>query len=380
MSIMELIFYVYGVILMIYNEYGKTGKKVSAIGFGGMRFKKEDYENGFEKASDIVRYASSLGINYFDTAPFYCDDKSEEIFGEAFKKMPNPFYVSTKSNVKGEPTADDVRKRVEKSLTRLGVDKINFFHMWCILNMDHYKSVIAPNGPYEGALKLKEEGLIDHIVFSTHATGAEIETMVNDGRFEGVTLGYNATNFAFRQQGIKAAYEKGLGVVTMNPLGGGIIPQNPKYYSFIKQNQEDTLAQAALKFNVSHKEITVALAGMSSKKEVDENVKAGENLELMTSKKLEEMKKYLNKSLDMLCTGCGYCTGCPVDIPIPKFMDAYNMYILKQDDDSIKERLKWHWGLPIEMAKKCIACGLCESKCTQHLPIIDRLKAIGKVE
>jgi len=160
---------------MIYKEYGKTGKKVSALGFGGMRFNKEEYDKDIEKCADIVRYASSKGINYFDTAPGYCEDKSEIIMGAAFKNMPNPFFVSTKSNYWSDKTADDVRRRCETSIERLGVDKINFYHMWCIMNMEHYRNVMAPGGPYEGALKLKEEGLIDHICISTHATGLQIK-------------------------------------------------------------------------------------------------------------------------------------------------------------------------------------------------------------
>ena len=365
---------------MKYVEYGKTGKKVSVIGFGGMRFRKEDYEENFAKSAQVVRRASELGINYFDTAPFYCDDKSELIMGEAFKDMPNPFYVSTKSSLRHEDTADKVRERIEKSLKRMNVDKINFFHMWCILNLEQYREIMKPGGPYEGALKAKEEGLIDHIVFSTHCNGEEIETIVNEGHFEGVTLGYNATNFAFRQRGIKAAYEKGLGVVTMNPLGGGIIPENPEYYSFIKENEEDTLVQAALKFNVSHKEITIALPGMGTIEEVEENVKAGEKFSIMTDEKLEDMSAKLHQSLDALCTGCQYCEGCPKDIDIAKFMDAYNMYILKKKDKAVSGRLKGHWGVDHKTAEECIACGKCEELCTQHLPIIERLEYISNIE
>jgi predicted aldo/keto reductase-like oxidoreductase len=364
---------------MQYKEYGKTCKEVSVIGFGGMRFRKEDYDKSFEIPAQIIRRASELGVNYFDTAPFYCDDKSEEIFGEAFKDMPNPFYVSTKSMIHREPTADDVRRRIDNSLKRMGLNKINFFNMWSILNIGQYRKVMAPGGPYEGALKAKNEGLIEHIVFSTHCSGEEIEAIVDGGAFEGVTLGYNAINFAYRQKGIKASYEKGLGVVTMNPLGGGIIPQNPDYYSFIKGNDNDTLAQAALKFNISHKEITVALAGMGTIEEVEENVKAGENFGAMTDERLNAMAKHLNKALDSLCTGCQYCKGCPVDIDIPKYMDAFNMSIIMKNDESIINRLKWHWGMDNEGAAMCIDCGKCEKMCTQHLPIIERLKYISKI-
>lgn len=364
---------------MQYKEYGKTGKKVSVIGFGGMRFRKEDYENSFEKAAMIVRKASELGINYFDTAPFYCDDKSEEIMGEAFKNMPNPYYVSTKSMINNEPTADDVRKRLEKSLTRMGLEKINFYNMWCILNLEQYQKVMAPGGPYEGALKAKEEGLIDHIVFSTHCSGEEIEKIVNEGYFEGVTLGYNAINFPFRQKGIEAAYKKGLGVVTMNPLGGGIIPQNAEFFNYIKHNPEDTVVQSALKFNVSHKEITVALAGIGSIEELEENIKAGDNFKVLDDNQMKAMADKLTNSMNTLCTGCGYCKQCPVDIDIPKFMDAYNQYMLTKNVDIIKGRLKYQWNIDIKDAAKCIKCGKCEKLCTQHLPIIERLEFIAKL-
>ncbi|MDK2800688.1 MAG: uncharacterized protein PWQ70_2307 [Clostridiales bacterium] len=365
---------------MQYKEYGKTGKKVSVIGFGGMRFRKEDYKSGsLEKCAQVVRRASELGVNYFDTAPFYCDDTSEDIMGEAFKDMPNPFYVSTKSMLNYESTADAVRRRIEKSLKRMGLQKITFFNMWCILNLNQYRKVMAPGGPYEGALKAKEEGLIEHIVFSTHCNGEEIQTIVNEGYFEGVTLGYNATNFAFRQKGIKAAYEKGLGVVTMNPLGGGIIPQNEDFYSFLKENEYDSVVQAALKFNASHKEITVVLPGMGTIEEVEENVKSGENFGEMTEERLNEMAKKLNESLDALCTGCQYCKGCPKDIEIPKYMDAYNMRILKKPDKEVNNRLKYHWGINKKKAAECIACGKCEELCTQHLPIIERLKYIANL-
>ncbi len=365
---------------MIYKEYGKTGKKVSALGFGGMRFRKEDYDKDPEISAEVVRYASSKGINYFDTAPHYCDDKSETICGLAFKNMPNPFYVSTKSMISGEKTADDVRRRCENSLKRMNVDKIDFFHMWCILNMDQYRRVMAPGGPFEGAMKLKEEGLISHICISTHANGSEISQIVKEGFYEGILLGYNATNFAFRQEGIKAAYEQHMGVVTMNPLGGGLIPANPKFYSYLNDGTTDTLAQAALRFNISHKEITVALAGMGTKEEVDENIVAAQVLHELSDDKLESLKKHINSSLDSLCTGCGYCDSCPVEIPIPKLMDAYNMKIITSDSNEIDGRLKMHWGLKKSLADKCTQCGQCEQLCTQHLPIIDRLKEISELK
>lgn len=362
---------------MIYKPYGKTGKKVSAIGFGGMRFPDNC---SIEEGAEVVRYANQLGINYFDTAPNYCLDRSEDIFGEAFKNMPNDFYVSTKSSLSADPTADDVRRRLERSLKRMGLEKINFYNMWCILTYDQYKKVIAKDGPYWGALKAKEEGLIDHLVFSTHASGEEIRMMVEDGLFEGVTLGYNAVNFPYRAEGIEAAYKQGLGVVTMNPLGGGLIPQHQDYFSFLRQNEEESTIQAALRFNASHESISVVLSGMGSKEEVKHNVEAVKNIEVFGKEKIDSIKGHLREEMNGFCTTCQYCKHCPKGIDIPLYMEMYNSYILT-GLDGVKEKYKENknWGLIKEGkpgAADCIKCGKCEKLCTQKLDIVKRLEWI----
>lgn len=102
---------------MIYKEYGKTGKKVSAVGFGGMRF---DISKSKEENAELLRYANSRGINYFDTAPYYCKDQSEDIFGIAFKNMPNDFYVSTKGTPKDFNTAKKSKRSGKKIFRSIG--------------------------------------------------------------------------------------------------------------------------------------------------------------------------------------------------------------------------------------------------------------------
>ncbi len=363
---------------MKYREYGSTGKKVSVIGFGGMRFgADEDY------AADVVRHANSLGINYFDTAPFYCNDRSEIIMGKAFKKMPADFYVSTKSSINSDATADKVRWRIENSLERFGLDKINFFHMWCIMDLNQYERVMAPGGPYEGALKAKEEGLIEHLVFSTHCKGEDIRRIIEDKVFEGVLLGYNVINHNYRQEGVAAAHENKLGVVTMNPLGGGLIPQHGDYFSFLKQYENETVSQAALRFNAYQKGITVSLAGMGTIEEVNENVRTVENPIDFSVEKLKEIKERVGNGFNNLCTTCGYCLKCPKKIKISTYLEAYNLMLLDNEEAmhrhfnwfKEKGRLKETDTLPDE----CIACGVCEGLCTQKLPIIERLKEISQL-
>ena len=365
---------------MIYKEYGRTGKKVSAVGFGGMRFSEEAYRAGdLESCAGVVRRAFELGVNYFDTAPNYCGENSQKILGLAFSHMPREkFYVSTKCGLWNAKDGNEARQVLEKSLKELGVEKINFYHLWCIKTWDDFEQYMKKGGIYEAALKAKDEGLIEHICFSTHMSGPDIAKVAEKGLFEGVTLGYNAVNFAYRREGVVACHKAGMGVVVMNPLGGGLIPRHPDYFSFIRRNETDSLSVSALKFIVSQPEITVALSGMSSVAEAEENVLAGDNVVPSTKADLDEMAAHLSRDLNALCTGCSYCDHCPVGVPIPKLMDSFNEHVLSGGkDEPIKSRILGHWGIDGKLAKNCVKCGKCEKLCTQKLPIIDRLQHIA---
>jgi uncharacterized protein len=353
------------------KPYGKTGKEVSVVSFGGMRFENP---KDIDASAETVLYAHSKGINYFDTAPYYCDDKSEEIVGHAIKQMPrDSFYVSTKC---GEAEGDKLRASLERSLKRLNVDCIDFFHIWCLLFPNQLPERIA-KGAVPALLKAKEEGLVKHVVVSTHLPGEEIAKVLDTGHFEGMTIGYNALNFPFRAKGLEAAAKHNVGVVTMNPLGGGLIPRNAQRFSFLKGPQDADVVQAALRFNISQPAITSALVGFANRKEVDQAVAAVENFKAYPAEHIERVKSHIAASFEGFCTGCGYCLPCPADVEIPKLMDAYNSRILEGKDEAITNRLKWHWGIGADTAAKCLQCGECEGACTQHLPIRERLDAIA---
>lgn len=363
---------------MIYRKYGQTNKEISAMGLGGMRFNKdEDY------AVEIIRKANELGINYFDTAPFYINDKSEDIFGKALKNMPRDFYISTKSGIFNEPTSEDVRRRIEKSLKRLGVHKIDFYHMWCVMDLNQYEKIMAPGGPYEGALKAKEEGLIDHLVFSTHCSGGDIRKIIEDKVFEGVLLGYNVVNHPYRQEGIKAAKENNIGVSVMNPLGGGLIPNSPDYFSFLKEREDETVSQSALRFILAQEGVTTALIGAASIEELEESIGVLNYPLEVSNKNQKEIRNNITESMDKLCTTCGYCLKCPKKIKINRYLEAYNMNILKDQSEmnNYLKILKSQGALKDEkvLAKDCIECGKCEDLCTQKIPIIERLREISGI-
>ncbi len=363
---------------MIYKEYGKTGKLVSAVGFGGMRF---DETKTLKENAEIVRYANSKGINYFDTAPGYCNDTSELIFGEAFKDMPGEFYVSTKGMPTQFDTAEKAIEAVKKSISRLGVKKINFYHIWCIRKREHYELAMKPGGQYEGLLKCQKEGLIDHIVLSSHQTGNEVNEIIMDKKVEGILLGVNILNFPYRWEAVESAYEKGYGVVAMNPLVGGLIPKHEKELYYLGSDNE-TPTEGALRFVISCPQITVALNGFTTKEHIDTACRIADESKPFTQDDIEKIRKKVGTAMNEACTGCGYCNDCPQEIPIPNYLQFYNeKHLFHATDEQMKEKLKfvYEWGVLAGKngyASKCTECGYCEEECTQHLPIINRLKEI----
>ena len=143
------------------------------------------------------------------------------------------FYVSTKC---AAADGGELRASLEKSLQRLQVDRIDFFHIWCLLRPDQLEERIR-KGAIAAAQKARQEGLIKHLVVSSHLGGEDNAAVLDSGLFAGITIGYNALNFPFRARTLDAAAKHNAGVVTMNPLGGGLIPRNAARLSFLKGPQ-----------------------------------------------------------------------------------------------------------------------------------------------
>jgi predicted aldo/keto reductase-like oxidoreductase len=360
--------------IMLYNTFGSTGIRVSAVGFGGMRFEAKDDR---DTCASLVKAAYDAGINYFDTAPGY--ERSEEIYGIAIKEMQKtraekPFYISTKT-MKADP--GQIRKDLETSLKRLNLDCIDFYHVWCIMSLDAYNNRKA-KGVLKEFERLRTEGLIKHICVSTHMTGVDISKMLNDYPFEGVLLGYSAANFAYREEGLVAAAKLNRAAVIMNPLGGGTIPQNPDRFDFTKTRTGETVAEAAIRFLLNDARVTIILIGLGSIAHLREAISAVDGFKPIPQETIKKIRSSLSLAFNELCTSCCYCDNCPQDIPIPKLMDVYNRYVLTGRHMELINHIRYYWsiGLKDELLRRCNACGRCEEACTQKLPIIDRLKII----
>lgn len=371
---------------MIYKMYGKTGLSVSAVGFGGMRF---DISRSDDDNAQLLHYAFDRGINYFDTAPDYCEDHSEDIFGLALSKMKSQrekFYVSTKGMPEDCNTVGKAVVAVEHSLSRLKCDYLDFYHVWCIRRLEQYELAMRPGGQYEGLLRCKQKGLIRHIVISSHLRGPEIVRIIQNREFEGILLGVNILNFLYRWQGVEAAHQAQMGVVAMNPLAGGVIPKNEKQLAFLADPGE-TPTEAAIRFCVSCPQITITLVGFTTREHIDAACRVADTAKSFSQKDIHHIRRHITKNMNQLCTGCGYCMGrCPKNIPIAAFMQYYNDKVLagKTDVEMAKELdVQKNWGIMVDRradAKDCIQCGRCEMACTQHLDIMRRMETIAQWE
>ena len=360
---------------MVYRTYGGTGKQVSILGFGGMRF---EHVEDHDASTAIMVEAAEGGVNYFDTAPKYFGTKGEKAFGAGLSELRRrglPYYLSTKT-FESEESA--IRREIEGQLKRLDVDHIDFYHVWCITSLENWRER-RRNGVIEAFRRLKEEGLVGHICVSSHLIGDEIRELLEEGVFEGVLFGYSAYNFKTRRQAFDAIRQYNLGCAVMNPLGGGIVPRHPQLFPFLSRADGETVVEGALRFLFSHEDITLSLVGFGNRAHVRDALSAVERFEREGAMNLEEVMPEVDTSFEGICTGCQYCDNCPEGIPIPKLMDAYNHKILFDDEKQVVSRLKNYWNVDPALAERCIECGQCEDECTQHLPIIARLAEITRL-
>ena len=184
-------------------------------------------------------------------------------------------------------------------------------------------------------------------------------------------------------EGIQAAYEAGLGVVAMNPLSGGLIPQHEKQLAFLG-NGSETPTEAALRFCINAPQITVTLVGFSTREHIDMACCIADAAKPFSDADIARIRQHVSKNMDALCTGCGYCmTSCPQNIPVANYMQVYNeKQFLNLDEKAMlgKMKLQHEWYLLANRkadSGDCVECGACESACTRHLNIIERLNEMA---
>lgn len=357
---------------MLKRLVGDTGDMASLLGFGCMRFPEKDGVIEQDKVNEMVDYAISHGVNYFDTAYVYGDGKSERAISTALKKYPrDSYFLTDKLPLWICNKREDMERIFNESLNRLDTDYIDFY---LIHAMD--------KGKYEKMMEFdaisfveekRREGKIRNVGFSFHDDKAFLEKMLNthDWDFCQLQLNYYDWNNFKAEELYKLTEEKNVPVIVMEPIRGGSLANPPKAVREIfKEVNDNEPAAWALKFVASLPNVKVILSGMSDFTQVKQNIETLGNFDVVNDDEkeaLESAVKYMN-SLDIIpCTGCEYCLPCPKGVKIPGVFRAYNNYISFENDEELKKQATSE--LKDNGPEICVKCGLCKKKCPQHIDI-----------
>ncbi|MDA3893367.1 MAG: aldo/keto reductase [Salinivirgaceae bacterium] len=211
---------------MEYRRFGKTEKKLSVITLGGMRFKHgwtdprhEIPDDTLEQVVDSIKKAFAQGINHIETAYGY--KKSETAYGialnDVLKVDRSSYYLMTKGDPK---TADDTYRLIEEQLKTLKTDYFDFYAWHGMNTVDIVNKQCVKGGSVEALLKLKEQGVIKHVGFSTHGPLEAIIKAIETDLFDFVNLHYYYT-FQRNKAAIDLAETKDMGVFIISPNDKG---------------------------------------------------------------------------------------------------------------------------------------------------------------
>lgn len=364
----------------------------SPFGLGTNRFPVSGPNDtaGIDRSVELMASALKAGVSYIDVAYNYSKGVAGTICKRAFQETGIRPAVTIKSNFCDDQTADSVSIRIEQEFERMGIDHAFCFVSWNVSSYAQFLEIMERGSAYEGAQRAKDQGLIDHICFSTHAPPDDIIKILDSKMFEAVTISLSALNSFGMRKVLHSAEKNDTAVIVMNPVGGGLIPQNRNYFKFLCGQDDETTVQAALRYVYAHPAVKVILSGVSSLSELQENLDAFRKPSLESPEERIARVDAGLQAVSGFCTGCRYCDGCPQNIPIHILMQAYNATLFPHaksrfgctdpqilENAEICSRLCNTFGyLPPSWSNPCVGCGLCESKCTAHLPIKKRLEEL----
>src|SRR5688572_1406890 len=218
---------------MEYRRFGKTEKRLSVITLGGMRYKggwseprDQPHRELIEHCMRSVRQALDLGINHIETAHAY--GKSEHAHGVAFRELGlrrDAYYLMTKGYAE---TGDDTRRMFETQLRGLGTDRIDLYAIHGINNRRMFEVAMAKGGLLDTLVRYRDQGVIGHLGFSTHAPLDVILDAIGTDAFEFVNVHY----YYFFQRNLAAiqlaeAKDMGVFIISPNDKGGRLFEAPP---------------------------------------------------------------------------------------------------------------------------------------------------------
>jgi hypothetical protein len=371
---------------MNYRNFGKLNWRVSALGFGAMRLPIVGDDPGKidePEAVRMIRYAIDHGVNYVDTAYGYHRGNSEALVGRALQDgYREKVKLATKMPCWLVNSQEDMDKCLGEQLKRLNSSPD--FYLLHGLNKERWEKLRAIDVT-DWAEERIRKGKFKHLGFSFHDSFEAFRDIIDS--YEGWTLCQILYNYVDQEcqagtRGLEYAASKGLAVVVMEPIAGGRLtlrPAKPVLDVLDKAEVKRTQAEWALMWVWNHPEVSLALSGMSSMQQVEENVSTAEKCypNMLTERELDFIKQIALKYKDVGfidCSDCKYCQPCPEGVDIPAIFSLVNEYYRNNMSNDI--RIKYWQSITLEhQAKRCQKCGTCEELCPRRLPIRNHLRS-----
>ena len=368
---------------MIYRDFQDL--KLSALGMGAMRLPVIDGNDGVvdeKAAAEMVDYAMSQGVNYYDTAWGYHEGNSELVMGRALKKYPREsFYLADKFPGYDLANMPKVKEIFPKQLEKCQVEYFDFylFHNVCEMNIDAYLD--EKYGIYEYMKEERDAGRIRHLGFSAHGSYDVMKRFLDaygdKMEFCQIQLNYLDWTFQDAKAKVELLKEHGIPVWVMEPLRGGRLASLPaEHEETLKALRPDENIPAwAFRFLQSIPGVTMILSGMSNYDQMKDNIHTFETDRPLDTKEMDALLAIADKMLSkrtLPCTACHYCTPhCPQELDIPSLLALYNEHIFTEGGFLAPMALS---ALPEEKRPTaCIGCRSCEAVCPQQIKISEAM-------
>ncbi len=330
----------------------------------------------------LIRYAIDQGVNYIDSAYVYHDGNSEVAVGRALDDgYREKVKVATKMPMFSVQNKEDLNRIFDLQLKRLKTDCIDFYLLHALMKPTWQKT--KELNVLDWAEQQIDEGRIGYLGFSFHdeyEVFKEIIDFYRDWTFCQIQYNYLDEHYQAGVDGLKYAASKGLAVVVMEPLAGGLLAVKPPediQREWDKTGVNRPAADWGLQWVWNQPEVATALSGMNSIAQVQQNLESANNSgpNTLTQKELTALTKsreLFQKCGFIGCSKCRYCSKCPQSIDIPVTLAFLNEYATKRREPAEQDKIKQQYAAQVpseRRANNCIHCGQCENICPQHLPV-----------
>lgn len=326
---------------MNYRTLGKTGLKISEVGFGGIPIIRLQTA----EAVGVLRHAFDRGVTFYDTANAYHD--SEDKMGRALSEVHDRVVIATKTIRRD---AAGAMEQLENSLRMLRTDYVDLYQFHQVAQETDWETITGPGGALEAMVKAREQGKIRHLGVTSHNLSMAVK-LVNTTMFETVQFPFNFIETETRELHT-AARGLELGIIAMKPFAGGVIDNTCLAFKFLRQYPD-----------------AIPIPGYDSIDAVDQVVALYEQPNRVTEADLALMDQYRAELGRQFCRRCEYCQPCPNGVMITPAM-GYPI-VARRMSPAVAVNFA---RIPMQTVPQCEDCGACMERCPYELPIPEILK------